>query len=424
MKAEIIAVGSELLTPDRMDTNSLFLTEELNKLGIEVLRKSIVGDNRDTLSAAFAEALERVELVIASGGLGPTEDDLTRETVANLLGRKLHLNNEILSYIEGRFRLLGREMPAVNVRQAMVPEGAEVLENPRGSAPGLWIEDAGHFIALLPGPPRELKPMYMEQVLPRLQRRSSNVRMVHRELRVAGMGESGVEQRIKPIYTRYADVNTTILAAPGEIQIHLRMWTDDAAHAQKTLDEIVQGFEIALADRIFSQDGSSMEEVVAGLLTRNNSTISAAESCTGGLLAQRLTSIAGSSVYFLGGVVSYSNELKTAWADVPAELIQTKGAVSGEVAIALADGIRRQVGSTLGVGITGIAGPGGGSEEKPVGTVHIALSHASGVKERGVVFPGDREAIRWHASQLALDLVRIHFLYNGGEPPARSAKRA
>ncbi|HEX9457247.1 MAG TPA: CinA family nicotinamide mononucleotide deamidase-related protein, partial [Candidatus Acidoferrum sp.] len=357
-------------------------------------------------------------------GLGPTEDDLTRETVAELLGRKLQRNDAILRTIEGRFRQLGREMPAVNVRQAMVPEGAEVLENPRGSAPGLWLEDGGRCIALLPGPPRELKPMYYEQVLPRLERRRSGIRMFHRELRVAGMGESGVEQRIKPIYTRYGDVNTTILAAPGEIQIHLRMWIDDAAQAQKTLDEIVQGFEIALTDRIFSQDGSSMEEVVARLLTMNKATISAAESCTGGLLAQRLTSIGGSSSYFLGGVVCYSNELKTVWADVPPELIQAKGAVSGEVAIALAEGIRRHVGSTLGVGITGIAGPSGGSDEKPVGTVHIALSHAGGVKERGVRFPGDRETIRWHASQLALDMVRIHFLYNGGEPPARGAKRS
>src|SRR5260370_26258679 len=262
-------------------------------------------------------------------------------------------------------------MQAVKVRQAMVREGAEVLENPRGSAPGWWTEDAGRFIALLPGPPRELKPMYQEQVLPRLQRRSSGIRMFQRELRVTGMGESGVEQRIKPIYTRYAGVNTTILAAPGEIQIHLRVWTADAAHAQKTLDEIVQGFEIALTDRIFSQDGSSMEEVVAGLLTRNNSTISAAESCTGGLLAQPLTGIAGGSSYFLGGVVSYSNELKTAWADVPPELIQSKGAVSGEVAIALAERIRRHVGSTLGVGITGIAGPSGGSGEKPLRNVRI-----------------------------------------------------
>ena len=423
MKAEIIAVGSELLTPDRLDTNSLFLTAELNKLGIEVVRKTIVGDNRDLLSEAFSDALERVPLIIASGGLGPTEDDLTRETVADLLGRKLRLNEAILRYIEGRFRALGREMPPVNVRQAMVPEGAEVLENPRGSAPGLWIEDSGRMIALLPGPPRELKPMFREQILPRLERRGSGIRMFHRELRVAGMGESALEQRIKPIYTRYADVNTTILAAPGEIQIHLRIWTDDAAHAQKTLDEISRSFELALTDRIFSQDGSSLEEIVANILTMNNATISAAESCTGGLLAQRLTSIAGSSSYFLGGVVCYSNELKTAWADVPPEIIKAKGAVSSEVAIALADGIRRRIGSTLGVGITGIAGPSGGTEEKPVGTVHVAIAHAGGVKERGVRFPGDREAIRWHAAQLALDMVRIHFLYNGGEPPARGAKR-
>jgi nicotinamide-nucleotide amidase len=217
-------------------------------------------------------------------------------------------------------------------------------------------------------------------------------------------------------------VTTTILAAPGEIQIHLRIWTDDAARAQKTLDEISQSFELALTDRIFSQDGSSLEEVVANILTMNTATISAAESCTGGLLAQRLTSIPGSSSYFLGGVVCYSNELKTAWADVPPEILKSKGAVSSEVAIALADGIRRRVGSTLGVGITGVAGPSGGSEEKPVGTVHVAIAHAGGVKERGVRFPGDREAIRWHAAQLALDMVRIHFLYNGGEPPAHTRK--
>lgn len=420
MKAEIIAVGSELLTPDRLDTNSLYLTEELNAIGIEVLRKTIVGDNRELLSEAFRDALNRVPLIITSGGLGPTEDDLTRETLADLLGRKLRKNDAVLRHIEERFRALGREMPPVNVRQAMVPEGAEILENPRGTAPGLWLEDAGRSIVLLPGPPRELKPLFREQVLPRLQKRVSEVRMFHREIRVTGLGESQVEQRIVGIYKRFPDVNTTVLAAPGETQVHLRMWTNDAEHAKKTLDEIVKGFEIALADRIFSQDGASLEEIIARELTMHNATISAAESCTGGLLAQRLTSIAGSSSYFLGGVVCYSNELKTAWAGVPAELIQTKGAVSGEVAIALADGIRRRVGSTFGVGITGIAGPGGGSEEKPVGTVHIALSHAAGVKERGVRFPGDREGIRWQASQVALDMVRIHFLYNGKEPPKRS----
>src|SRR6202047_1523451 len=314
MKAEIIAVGSELLTPDRLDTNSLFLTEELNAIGIEVVRKTVVGDNRELLAEAFRDALNRVPLIIASGGLGPTEDDRTRETVADLLGRKLRRNEGILRYIEGRFRALGREMPEVNVRQAMVPEGAEILENPRGTAPGLWLEDSGRTIVLLPGPPRGLKPLFRAPVLPRLGRRVSGVRLHHREIRVTGLGESHVEQRILPIYRRYLEVTTTILAAPGETQIHLRFWTDDAQHAKKTLDEIVQSFEIALTDRIFSEDGRSLEEVVAHELTLNNATIAAAESCTGGLLAQRLTSLAGSSSYFLGGVGGYSNVLENTWA--------------------------------------------------------------------------------------------------------------
>jgi nicotinamide-nucleotide amidase len=420
MKAEIIAVGSELLTPDRLDTNSLFLTEELNKLGIEVVRKTVVGDNTELLREAFRDALNRVPLIISSGGLGPTEDDLTRETVADLLGRKLRRNDEIVREIQARFRSFGREMPENNVRQAMVPEGAEILPNPRGTAPGLWIEDAGRSVALLPGPPRELKPLFHEEVLPRLERRVSDVRMYHRELRVTGLGESTVDARIAPIYKRYREVTTVVLASPGETQVHLRIWTDDAQHAKKILDEITQGFELALTDRIFSHDGTSMEEVVARLLTLNNATIATAESCTGGLLAERLTSIAGSSVYFVGGVVCYSNELKTAWTDVPADLIQSKGAVSGEVAIALAQGIRRRVGSMVGVGITGIAGPGGGTEEKPVGTVHVALASAENIKEKGARFPGDREMIRFQASQLALDLVRTHFLYSNQS----AAKRA
>ncbi len=421
MKAEIIAVGSELLTPDRIDTNSLFLTEELNKLGIEVLRKTIVGDNRELLAEAFRDALKRVPVVIASGGLGPTEDDLTRETVAELLGRRLQRNDGVVRAIEARFRSFKREMPAVNLRQAMVPEGAEVLENPRGTAPGLWLEDNGRMVALLPGPPRELKPLFLEQVLPRLQRHASAVRMFQRELRVTGLGESHVEERIRPIYTRYKDVNTTILAAPGEVQIHLRRWSDDAVEANATLNEIVRSFELALGDRIFAHAGTPLEEVVAHLLMENRATIAAAESCTGGLLAERLTRIPGSSNYFLGGVVCYSNEMKTAWAGVPAEMIAAKGAVSSEVAIALAEGIRRNVGSTLGVGITGVAGPGGGSEEKPVGTVHIAVAGPGGVKERLVHLPGDREAIRFYASQLGLDMLRMHFLFNGHTPARRGS---
>jgi nicotinamide-nucleotide amidase len=418
MKAEIIAVGSELLTPDRIDTNSLFLTEELNKIGIEVLRKTIVGDNRELLAEAFRDALHRVPVVIASGGLGPTEDDLTRETVADLLGRQLRRNEDVVRAIEARFRSFKRDMPAVNLRQAMVPEGADILQNPRGTAPGLWLEENGRMIALLPGPPRELKPLFLEQVLPRLQRRASGIRMFKRELRVTGLGESHVEERIRTIYTRYSDVNTTILSTPGEIQIHLRAWTDNVAHAEATLHEMVQSFELALGDRIFAHSATPLEEIVAEILTTNHATIAAAESCTGGLFAERLTRIPGSSKYFHGGAVCYSNELKTAWADVPAELINSKGAVSSEVAVALAQGIRRRVGTMLGVGITGIAGPGGGSDEKPVGTVHIALAFLDGVKERLVHLPGDREGIRFYASQIALDMVRVHFLYSG-LPPSR-----
>jgi len=411
MKAEIIAVGSELLTPTRLDTNSLYLTEQLNRLGIEVVRKVVVGDQRDQIRDAFGEALGRVEVVVSIGGLGPTEDDVTREAVAELLGRKLQRNDAVLRGIEARFRRIGRQMPEVNARQAMVPEGAQVLENSRGTAPGLWMETDGHIVILLPGPPPELKAVFSEEVEPRLAKRSRGPRLFRRELRVAGMAESEVEQHIAPIYTRYTDAATTLLASPGEIQIHLRVWSRDATAAEKLLNEIVERIVLALGKNVFTTKGESLEEVVARQLTLNGATIAVAESCTGGLLAERLTSIPGSSSYFLGGVVCYSNDLKSAWVDVPAELIAGKGAVSAEVARALAQGIRQRSGSTLGLGVTGIAGPGGGSPEKPVGTVHIALAEASGSKEHSMRFPGDRDRIRWQASQTALDMIRRHFLY-------------
>jgi nicotinamide-nucleotide amidase len=420
MKAEIIAVGSELLTPDRVDTNSLFLTAQLNRLGIEVTRKTVVGDDLAPLRNAFDEAAKRVELVIASGGLGPTEDDRTRDAVADLFGRKLARDPAVMSKIEARFRHLGRKMSEVNARQAMVPEGAAVLENDRGTAPGLWIEASGRIVILLPGPPHELKAMFSAQVEPRLARLATGVRLVARELRVAGMGESDVDQRIAPIYTRHEDVQTTILAAPGEIQIHLRMWAKDAPAAERQLQGIQESIVFTLGEAVFSTAGESMEDVVARELTMHQATIATAESCTGGLLAERLTRISGSSAYFLGGVVSYSNTLKSAWVDVPAEIIESRGAVSSEVAVALADGIRRRTGATLGVGITGVAGPTGGTPEKPVGTVHVAIADASGSKERGVHYPGERDRIRWQASQTALDLVRRYFLY--ASQPKNSAK--
>jgi len=411
VKAEIIAIGSELLTPDRVDTNSLFLTEQLNRLGIEVVRKLVVGDQRGQIRDSFREALGRAELVISIGGLGPTEDDLTREALAELLGRRLILNEAILLGIQARFRRLGRQMPEINQRQAMVPEGAIVLENSQGTAPGLWLETDGRIVILLPGPPQELKPMFTQEVEGRLAWRTTAVRLYKRELRVAGMAESDVEQRIAPIYTRYPDAQTTILASPGEVQIHLRAWSADATAAEKLLKEMVERVVMALGENIFTTKGESLEEVVARDLNLNGATIAVAESCTGGLLAQRLTSIPGSSSYFLGGVVCYSNDLKRVWVDVPADLLESKGAVSMEVARALAEGIRRRSGSTLGLAVTGIAGPGGGSPEKPVGTVHVALAERAGGKERTLHLPGDRDRIRWQASQAALDLVRRHFLY-------------
>jgi nicotinamide-nucleotide amidase len=419
MKAEIIAVGSELLTPDRVDTNSLFLTSELNKLGIEVTRKGVVGDSRADIRDAFSQALARADIILATGGLGPTEDDLTREGVAELLGRKLESNLEVLRTIQERFRSIGRQMAETNARQAMVPEGAQVLENKRGTAPGLWLESDGRIIILLPGPPREMEAMFARQVVERLGKRASGRRLIARELHVTGLPESDLDERIAPIYTKYADVQTTILAAPGEIQIHLRTWSTDAHASEKLLAEIVERITIALGENLFSTTAESLEEVVANTLIQNKATISTAESCTGGLLAERLTRTPGSSAYFLGGVVSYSNELKSSWVDVPPEMIHAHGAVSAEVALALADGIRRRTGSTLGVGITGVAGPSGGTPEKPVGLVHIALADGGAPREHGIRFPGDRERVRWQASQTALDMVRRYYLYASGKRGAK-----
>jgi nicotinamide-nucleotide amidase len=363
MDAEIIAVGSELLTPYRLDTNSLFLTAELNRLGFPVRQKHVVGDCGEDLRQVFGAALERVEVVVSCGGLGPTADDLTREIVAELLHRKLKCNDAILRAIQERFRSFGRTMPEVNARQAMVPEGAEPLENTRGTAPGLWIEQDGRVIVLLPGPTHELEQMFLREVKPRLARRGGNLRLYTRDLRITGLPESEVDQRVAPICAQYPGTETTILGSPGEIQLHPRVWSQDEPAAIKLLDELVERFRIVLGENLFSMSGEALETVVARELQDHHATIAVAESCTGGMLAARLTNVPGSSSYFLGGVVSYSNDLKSAWVDVPKELIDTKGAVSTEVALAMAHGIRQQTNSTLGVGVTGIAGPGGGTPE-------------------------------------------------------------
>jgi nicotinamide-nucleotide amidase len=307
MKAEIIAVGSELLTPYRLDTNSLLLTDELNQLGIRVVHKAVVGDSPEEMRSSFRHALDRAELIVASGGLGPTDDDRTRETVAELLGRKLRRDEDILRGIQERFRRFGRAMPEINVRQAMVPEGATILPNPRGTAPGLWLEAEGHIVILLPGVPNELRAMFAAEVRPRLAKLGHDERLFTRDLRVTGLPESDVEQRISPLYALYPDTETTILAAPTGIQLHPRIWSRDAQKAAQLLDEIVERMKLALGEHLYSTRGEELEEVVSSVLIENRATIAVAESCTGGMLAERLTTVPGSSNYFLGGVVCYSN---------------------------------------------------------------------------------------------------------------------
>ena len=406
MDAEIIAVGSELLTPYRLDTNSLYLTEKLNALGIEVRFKTVVGDDRERLARVLRAALDRSSLIILTGGLGPTEDDVNREVVAEALARPLREVAAVRKSLEDRFARLGRAMSPNNARQALVPEGAEWLENKKGTAPGLWIEEDGVHILLLPGPPHELEAMFESACLPRLARLSTGERLSSRVYKVVGLPESEVDQRIAPIYKAYVNPTTTILAVAGAIEIHLRARAANEDEAQALLTELGDKIELALGDHVFSTRGESLEQIVAMYLNMKQKSVAVAESCTGGLLSERLTRVPGSSGYFLGGVVCYSNDLKTKLAGVPPALLEAHGAVSKPVAQALAEGIRNRSGANIGIGITGVAGPSGGTPEKPVGLVYISLADERGTQVREFRFPGDRERIRHWATQAALELIR------------------
>jgi nicotinamide-nucleotide amidase len=410
LTAEIIAIGSELLAPDRTDTNSLWLTEQLNQLGIEVKLKTIVGDDDARLEETIKDATRRSKVVITTGGLGPTEDDITRKITARALGRRLLLDEKVLAEIKQRFQDFGVAMPERNSRQAMVIEDAEVLPNPNGTAPGMFIEHNGTAIVLFPGPPREMKPMFEHHVRSKLEGRAGKIRVVRRMLRVAGMGESAVDEKIAPVYTQYENPQTTILFNQTEIEIHLtaRGRTEDEANA--LLDKVVLQLEDQLGNSIFSFNGEKMEEIVGLKLSLGGYTLAVAESCTGGLLAQRITEVPGSSKYFIEGVVTYANDAKTRALGVEPILLLEHGAVSAPVAEAMADGIRRRANTDFGLSITGVAGPGGGSEEKPVGTVFIGISSEDGTKHRKFKLPGDRNLIRWRASQAALEMLRRKLL--------------
>ena len=406
LTAEIIAIGSELLTPDRTDTNSLWLTKKLNSIGIEVKLKTIVGDDDARLEEAVKDALRRSRVVITTGGLGPTEDDITRKIAARAMNRRLLLNEKVLEAIRSKFLKMGRAMPEINARQAMLIEGAEVLDNPNGTAPGMYLEHDGRNVVLLPGPPREMRPMFGNFVQPKLAAKAGDVRVVRRILRVAGLGESAVDERIAPIYTQYKNPQTTILFNQSEIEIHLTAQGKTEQEAELLLDGLAGQIEEKLGHAIFAFRGEKMEEVVGLRLAVGGFTLAVAESCTGGLISQRLTEVPGSSVYFMEGVITYSNDAKIRSLGVDSELILRHGAVSSEVAEAMAEGVRRRADTDFGLAVTGIAGPGGGSEEKPVGLVFIALSDDAHTEHRKLMLPGDRHLIRWRASQAALDLLR------------------
>ncbi|HWR35476.1 MAG TPA: competence/damage-inducible protein A [Clostridia bacterium] len=410
MKAELIAIGSELLTPFRQDTNSLYLTARLNELGVDVAFKSVVGDDREHLTCVARTALSRADILIFMGGLGPTEDDLTRECVAEALGIELRRDPDLVAELYARFAARRVKMPENNAHQADVLDGAEVLRNAKGSAPGQWLEGAHldqlRIIILLPGPPFELEHVFETQCMPRLRAALPPASIATKVIRCAMLPESVADERAAPVYKQHPDVQTTILAGAGQVEFHLKAHGSTLDEAEEKVEILASALEEELDDAVFSSAGETLEQIVGYYLQMRSATIAVAESCTGGLVGQRLTSVAGSSRYFLGGAIVYADDMKTLFCDVPPLLIAEHGAVSKQVAIALAEGIRKRCRASIGVGVTGIAGPGGATEEKPVGLVYIAVAGHGKTEVLERKFPGDRERIRYFASQQALDMVR------------------
>lgn len=407
--AFIIAIGSELLTPSRTDTNSLHLTDQLNALGIEVRQKVIVGDDREALTEAVRHALQHAAVVILTGGLGPTEDDVTRDAVAAALGRPLEFRQDISDAIEQRFRARGRKMAEINKRQAFVIQGAEVLANPAGTAPGLWIEDGERLVVLLPGPPSEMKPVFEQECLPRFRRRVPGVVIRSRFYRVTGLTESDLDTLIAPVYTKYTNPATTVLASAGDIQVHLRARCESEEEAERLLAEVGDPIEALLGARLYSTNGDSLEAAVGALLRARHAKLAIAESLTGGQLGQRITSVSGSSDYFLGGFLTYSDAMKSALLGVDPALIAQHTAVSQEVAAAMAAGARERTGADYAIATTGEAGPKSNTGAPP-GTVFIGFASEGHSEAVRFVMPGDRNRVRGFSTNAALDLLRRRLL--------------
>lgn len=412
--AAVVAVGSELLTPHKTDTNSLFIADGLGAIGIRLLQKLVVGDEPEGLTQALQYATRLADLVVVTGGLGPTADDVTRETVAAHFSLPLEESADVIEVMRARFAARGLEMPAINRRQAQVPRGATALPNAHGTAPGLWIAEAAGGVLLLPGPPRELRPMFQQFIAHHLAPEAGGRRLYRRMIRTAGRTESHLDTIAGPIYKPWQDrpepIETTILASLGQIDLHLSLVADDPSMAERTLDDAVAELTATLGNAVVSTDGRSLPAVVGALLGERGARLAVAESCTGGLIASRLTDVPGSSAYVHAGWVLYSNEAKVALG-VDAALIRKHGAVSEPVAEAMAVAARCAADVDYGLAVTGIAGPGGATPGKPVGTVCLALTGPAGPPRiRRVQVPGERERVKFQASQAALNLLRRSLL--------------
>ena len=412
MKAAILAVGSELLGTDRLDTNSLRLTAVLERYGVELRKKAVLGDSVDGIASELKILLSTVDLILVTGGLGPTSDDVTREAAAVALGRGIRNDEAVLAALERRFASFGRRMPATNRKQADVIDGAELIENARGTAPGMILEKDGVHLFLFPGVPPELDGMIASHLTPWLAARSGGVARETAVLKITGLPESEVEERVSPAYPEFGRESITILASPGEIRVQATAAGPEPERRER-LAAMTARLRELVGDAVFAtREEDTLESVVGELLRVAGATLTVAESCTGGLLGEKITAVPGSSDYFLGGFITYTNQLKTELAGVPEAMLAEHGAVSEPVARAMAEGVRRALRSDYGVGITGVAGPGGGSEEKPVGTVHVAVAGPGegDAVHRKVRFPGNRDQIRRHSAQLALEMLRRRLL--------------
>ena len=408
MRAEIISVGTELLLGQIVDTNAAYLSQILPEFGINLHYRMTVGDNETRLAEALELALSRSDIVFTIGGLGPTQDDLTKETVARVVGDEMIVHEESAQALRDFFGRMGVEMPESNLKQAMIPRRGKVFSNPNGTAPGAAFETDSKVVIVLPGPPREFIPMVNERVTPYLRQRAGKEAglIKSRLLKVAGLGESSVEDRIKHLLS---STNPTLApyASPGEVHLRITARADSSEEADRLINGMDATVREILGNCVFGTDRETLEQVVVQTLIERGLTLGTAESCTGGLIASRITDVPGSSAAFLAGIVSYSNEAKVKLLGVPEDLIKEHGAVSEEVARAMAEGIRRVTGADIGISVTGIAGPSGGTPEKPVGLVYMAMSNKDGTVARKDRFVGGRVDIKQRTSQTALNMVRL-----------------